>query len=72
MFPSFKNMADREQKHQDLLAKANRRRRQAYAKRVQYEEAIWASEGDKVVTTKPTKSSETQTDDESVQSQFDP
>ncbi|GMF66365.1 unnamed protein product [Phytophthora lilii] len=74
MFPSFRNKADREQKQQDLLARAERRSRQTTAKRVMYEEAIWASEADKVVTTKPTtatQSSETQTDS-SVQTQLDP
>jgi hypothetical protein len=50
MFPNFKSKADREQKHQDLLAKVERRNRQADVKRGLYVVAIWASEGDKAVS----------------------
>lgn len=74
MFPNFKNKADRVQKQQGLLAKAQRRSKQTYDKRVQYEEALWASEADKTVTTKATtttQSSETQAE-ASVMTQLGP
>jgi hypothetical protein len=62
MFPSFKNKADREQKHKDLLTKAERRSKQMQIKRGMYEETLWASESDKLVSTKPTQSSGTTAD----------
>jgi hypothetical protein len=63
MFPNFTSLAQREQKRQELLERAQRRVRQANAKRDMYEGASWATDISNGITTIPKKSTEsTQTD----------
>lgn len=63
MFPNFTSLAQREQKRQELLEKAQRRVRQANAKRDMYEGAVWATDVSNSITTIAKKSTEsTQTD----------
>lgn len=70
MFPNFKSLAQREEKRHELLEKAERRKRQATAKRAMYESTMWATDADKTLTASKTTSSETQTD--MSMSQLDP
>jgi hypothetical protein len=63
MFPNFTSLAQREQKRQELLERAQRRVRQANAKRDMYEGASWATDISNGFTTVAKKSTEsTQTD----------
>lgn len=47
MFPSFKNISDRQEKHRALLAKANRDIQIENAKQDAYKQTLWASDADK-------------------------
>lgn len=63
MFPSFTSLAQREQKRQELLERAQRRVRQSNTKRQMYAETSWASDITNGATTVQKKSTEsTQTD----------
>lgn len=63
MFPNFTSLAQREQKRQELLERAQRRVRQAKAKRKMYEGASWTTDISNGISTVPKKSTEsTQTD----------
>ena len=64
MFPNFTSLAQREQKRQELLERAQRRVRQASAKRDMYADASWSSDADKALSltsSKITTSSQTDT-----------
>jgi len=50
MFPNFTSITQREQKRHELLEKAQRRVRQANAKRQMYEGASWATDADKTIS----------------------
>ncbi|GMF65761.1 unnamed protein product [Phytophthora lilii] len=63
MFPNFTSLAQREQKRQELLEKAQRRFRQANAKREMYQGASWATDVSNSITTIAKKATATtQTD----------
>ena len=63
MFPNFTSLAQREQKRQELLERAQRRVQQAKAKRLMYVDASWASDVDKTLSLLDAKvSTSTQTD----------
>ena len=63
MFPNFTSLAQREQKRQELLERAQRRVQQAKTKRFMYVDASWASDVDKTIATISKKSTDsTQTD----------
>ncbi|KAG3105521.1 hypothetical protein PI125_g13420 [Phytophthora idaei] len=50
MFPSFKSLADREQKRVDLLDRVQRRVRQNNVKRRLYAETAWVSDAGKTIS----------------------
>ncbi|GMF34193.1 unnamed protein product [Phytophthora lilii] len=63
MFPNFTSLAQREQKRQELIERAQRRARQAKAKPEMYEGASWATDISNGITTVAKKATEsTQTD----------
>jgi gas vesicle protein len=63
MFPNFTSLAQREQKRQELLEKAQRRVRQANAKREMYQATSWATDVSNSITTIAKKATATtQTD----------
>ncbi|GMF65461.1 unnamed protein product [Phytophthora lilii] len=66
MFPNFTSLAQREQKRQELLERAQRRVRQAKTKRGMYEGASWATDIANGVTTVPKKATTTTQTDASV------
>ncbi|GMF36861.1 unnamed protein product [Phytophthora lilii] len=66
MFPNFTSLAQREQKRQELLERAQRRVRQAKAKREMYEGASWATDIANGVITVPKKATTTTQTDASV------
>lgn len=66
MFPNFTSLAQREQKRQDLLERAQRRARQAKAKREMCEGASWATDIPNGITTVPKKTTATTQTDASV------
>jgi hypothetical protein len=61
MYPSFKNLADRRKKEDELLERVKRKVNQKNAKRVMFSEAIWASDAGKTVS-KVSSTSETNID----------
>jgi hypothetical protein len=62
MFPNFTSLAQREQKRQELLERAQRRVRQASTKRDMYADASWGSDIDRGISTvKSTTSTQTDT-----------
>ncbi|GMF61769.1 unnamed protein product [Phytophthora fragariaefolia] len=70
MFPNFTSLAQREQKRQELLERAQRRVRQAKAKREMYLGASWATDIANGITTAPSKTTATtQTDSTSEPSE---
>ncbi|GMF35068.1 unnamed protein product [Phytophthora lilii] len=66
MFPNFTSLAQREQKRQELLERAQRRVRQAKAKREMYEGASWATDIANGITTVAKKATTTTQTDASV------